>query len=171
MKFAIQLTPDSQKIIDGLEKSGKFDIRPTMRVIGVGYRKEVKAIFEKQQPRGEGEKWKPLSDRYKAWKSSHFPGTPILVRTGELKRSMTQEGAPGNITLISKTGAVFGTSISYGIYHDSDQPRDSGLPRRNFSDPSDRRMMIWIGQIEAAARHNFEQNGISFSGTIAEVGE
>lgn len=166
MKFSIKLTPESERLIKKLEKAGKIDLRPTMRVIGTGYRKEVKAIFEKQQPRQEGMKWSPLSNDYQWWKSNHYPGMPILVRTGALKSSMTTEGAQGNISIIGKTGAVFGTSISYGIYHDEGGPR---IPKRNFSEPSDRRMKIWIDQIEKAIRHNFEENGINVSGQIAEI--
>lgn len=168
MKFSIRLTPESEKIINRLEKSGEVDLRPTMRVIGVGYRKEVKSIFERQQPRGDGMKWASLSNSYHWWKSNNFPGAPLLVRTGRLKNSMVSEGAEGNITIIGKTGAVFGTSIFYGIYHDEG---GSVIPKRNFSEPSDRRMMIWIGQIEKALRHNFEQNGIEVSGAIAEVAD
>jgi len=166
MKFSIKLTPESERTIDGLAKAGKIDLRPTMRVIGTGYRKEVKAIFEKQQPRQEGMRWEPLSNDYQWWKSNHYPGMPLLVRTGALKSSMTSDGADGNISIIGKTGAVFGSSITYGIYHDDG---GSKIPKRNFSEPSDRRMTIWLVQIERAIRHNFETNGISVSGGIAEI--
>lgn len=166
MKFDIKLTPESQKKIESLAKAGKIDLRPTLDVVGKGYRKEVDMIFGKQQPRGEAEKWPQLSNKYSEWKEKHFPGKGILVRTGTLKSSMTEEGAEGNISIIGKSGAVFGTSISYGIYHDSDEPRKGNLPRRNFSDPSDRRRMIWVEQIRKAIQHNFEVNGISVEGEI-----
>lgn len=157
--FDIKIDPKSQKLIDNLAAAGQIDLRPTMDVIGIGYRKEVELIFEHQQPRNEDFQWAPLSVKYAAWKAIHYPGQPILVRTGALKASMTQLGAPGNITIITKTGAVFGSSISYGIYHDSDQPR-SRLPRRNFSTPSDNRITIWQNQLQDAIVHNFQQNGI-----------
>lgn len=165
MDFSIKLTPESQKKIDDLAKAGKVDLRPTLNVVGKGYRKEVEMIFNHQQPRGEGDRWAPLSKRYAEWKERHFPGAPILVRTGDLKASMTQEGAPGNITVIGKTGATFGTRIKYGIFHDSDAPRKK-IPRRNFSEPSNRRRDIWIKQIEQDIRHNFEVNGIKVEGSV-----
>lgn len=170
-KFDIKLTPASQRLINRLKDAGKIDLRPTLNTIGTSYRKEVKIIFEKKQSRGEGMKWAPLSDNpegkgYASWKAKHFPGRPILVRTGALKQSMITKGAEGNITAIGKTQAIFGTSIPYGIYHDSDKRRKSKLPRRNFSEPSERRMEIWKKQIEDDIRRNFESNGIKVEGAI-----
>jgi len=166
VKLSIKLTPESQRKINALAKAGKLDLRPTMNVVGKGYRKEVGMIFDHEQPRGEKDRWAPLSDQYAAWKAKRFPGAPILVQTGALRRSMTSEGAPGNINTIGKTGAVFGTSIPYGIYHDSDGQRKSKLPRRNFSEPSDRRRGIWMRQIEDNIRKNFTDNGINVEGGI-----
>lgn len=167
MAISIKLTPESQAKVDGLIKAGKLDLRPTMEVIGIGYKKEVRQIFDKQQPRTVGERWKALSPDYKAWKDRHYPGAPLLVRTGRLKESMITEGAPGNINIIGKNGAVFGSSIRYGIYHDQPDGATNGkMPRRNFSEPSERRMSIWMQQIEKDIIHNFEVNGISVDGRI-----
>ncbi len=166
MNFDIKLTDESQKIIENLAKAGKIDLRPTLNVIGIGYRKEVNLIFDKQQPRAEGLRWKPLSEAYAIQKAKDFPGAPILVRYGTLKESMTIKGAKGNISIISKTSATFGTSVPYGIYHDSDKPRNSNLPRRNFSEPSDRRRAIWVEQVRKDIIHNFEVNGINVEGDI-----
>lgn len=163
MKMSIELTPESKKIVEGLSKAGKIDLRPVMNVIGTGYRKEVGAIFNRQQPRGEGQRWPQLSDKYKAWKEKRFPGMPILVRTGELKASMTESGANGNISIIDKVSGIFGTTVKHGAYHDQGGPK---MPRRNFSEPNDRRIKIWISQIERALRHNFEKNGVEVSGAI-----
>lgn len=161
--FDIRLTPESKRVISALAKSGKIDLRPTLRVIGIGYRKEVKQIFEREQPRAEGLRWAPLSEKYKAQKDLKYPGKPILVRTGALKSSMTEEGASGNISLISKAGAVFGTSINYGVFHDQGGKK---LPKRNFSEPSDRRRDIWIEQIQRDITRNFEKNGIQVTGEL-----
>lgn len=161
--FSIKLTPKSKLKIDALARAGKVDLRPSLNVVGIGYRKEVNMIFNRQQPRGEGARWPQLSPEYAAQKERQFPGSPILVKTGALKSSMTSKGAPDNISLIAKTSAVFGSSISYGIYHDEGGEK---IPRRNFSEPSDRRMKIWIDQIERSLIHNFEKNGIDVEGSI-----
>ncbi len=139
-EFDIRLTPESEKAITALARAGKIDLRPTLKVIGIGYRKEVGLIFSRKQSRGDGLTWPPLSDNppgrgYATRKAIQFPGAPLLVRTGLLKESMIQEGAPYNITIISKTGAVFGSSLYYGIYHDSLSSRSGRLPQRNFSEP------------------------------------
>ena len=165
MSFDIKLTKESKKKIDHLVKAGKVDLRPTFKVIGIGYRKEVDMIFSLQQPRNEGMRWQKLDDKYAEWKDRHYPGQPILVRTGDLKQSMTKKGASGNITAISKNSAVFGSSIYYGIYHDEGRGR---MPKRNFSEPSDRRRLIWLDQIKKDVVHNFESNGIDVEGSIFE---
>lgn len=167
-KFDIKLTPASQRLIDRLAKAGQIDLRPTLLPIGIGYLKEVKMIFERKQARGDEMKWDPLSKKYARWKERNYPGTPILVRTGALKESMIRKGAPGNIFAIGKTSAIFGTSIKYGIYHDSDEPRKTKLPRRNFSEPSDRRIGIWKNQITMDIRREFETNGIKVDGDILQ---
>lgn len=163
MSVSIQLTKKSQQLLNRLAKSGKIDFRPTFKVIGIGYQKEVKAIFEKQQPRAVGLRWAPLSATYAAWKEIHYPGAPILVRTGKLKRSMTEQGSEGNITLIGSTSAVFGSYIPYGRYHDEGTQR---LPKRNFSEPSERRFAIWKQQIRDDIVHHFTRNGIEVEGEI-----
>ena len=173
MEFDIKLTAASEKILSTLATAGKIDLRPTLKVIGIGYRKEVEAIFNKQQSRGEGLKWPQLSDNppgegYASWKQKHYPGKPLLVRTGTLKDSMTQQGSPGNISIITKTSAVFGSSIFYGIYHDSGESRNSNLPRRNFSEPSEGRRKIWEQQLTKDIIHNFEVNNISVKGDIIQ---
>lgn len=180
-KFDIRLTKEAARLVDALARLGKIDMRPTLNVIGTGYLKEVKSIFDKQQPRGKGDRWAPLSVQYAKWKQKHFPDQPILVRTGALKDSMTMKGALGNIFLIGKTSGTFGTSIPYGIFHDSDFPRRAKLPRRdfsepiqrklprrNFSDPSDRRINIWKQQIVKDLIHNFTREGVKVEGDILE---
>lgn len=165
--FDLKITPAGQKLVNRLAAAGKIDFRPTLNVIGIGYRKEVEAIFNKQQPRAAGLRWPPLFPRYKRWKDKHYPGAPILVRTGALKRSMITVGAKGNITAISNTKATFGTSIRYAIYHDSlENPGRKNPPMRNFSDPSERRLKIWEDQISKDIRHNLAKEGIKIEGDV-----
>lgn len=163
MEFDIKLTPEAQRNLDNLAKAGKIDLRPTLNILGISYRKEVELVYAKQQPRAEGLRWAPLSEKYAEWKSRRYPGAPLLVRTGRLYESMTQKGAQGNIDIISKGGARFGSSISYGVYHDQGTRK---MPKRNFSEPSDRRRNIWIEQIRKDIVHNFEVNGIEVKGEI-----
>ena len=56
---------------------------------------------------------------------------PLLVRTGALSASLLGPNNKGSISKISPLSLVFGTSIEYGIYHQSDEPRKK-IPLRKF---------------------------------------
>jgi phage gpG-like protein len=59
--------------------------------------------------------WAPLSPRYAAWKSVHFPGSPVMVQTGELFRSLTS--LTNSAETITPTSASFGTTVEYAKFH------------------------------------------------------
>ena len=155
-KSGIQLTKASQALLNRLSLLGKVDFRPVFNTISKDYKKEVNAIFNKQQPRQTDMKWEPLSDKYAQWKEKKYPGMPLLVRTGRLKSSMTKQGAD-NITLIGKISAVFGSSVPYGIYLDEGT---SKMPKRNFSEPSERALFRYKRNVESFLVNLFKQNGI-----------
>jgi hypothetical protein len=48
----------------------------------------VRAQFDTEGAQGQHGKWQQLSDAYGKWKARHWPGRPILVRTGGMKGSM-----------------------------------------------------------------------------------
>lgn len=73
---------------------------------------------------------------------------PLLKRTGALEKSTTSPSAKGSVANIAPLSLIFGTSISYGIYHQSDAPR-SKIPLRKF---------IFIGP-EASRFATSEQQG------------
>ena len=56
---------------------------------------------------------------------------PLLVRSGALAASLLGPNNPGSISLVTKLSLTFGTSIPYGIYHQSDGAR-SKIPLRKF---------------------------------------
>ena len=60
----LKLTKKSQKLLEKFVKAGKIDLRPTFKVISIGYRKEVDQIFDRQQPRKMGLRWAALSEKY-----------------------------------------------------------------------------------------------------------
>lgn len=73
---------------------------------------------------------------------------PLLLRSGSLAASLLSANAAGSIADITKTSLSFGTSIPYGIYHQSDDPR-SKIPLRKF---------LFIGP-EASEFANSDQMG------------
>lgn len=78
--------------------------------------------------------WPPLSKDYAAWKETHFPGRPLLVRTGKLKASLLfEDGKPGpeGIFEAGPRALVIGTRVPYAKYHQ--RPTTSGRPpQRRF---------------------------------------
>lgn len=56
---------------------------------------------------------------------------PLLVRTGSLAASLLSADAKGSVANIGPTQLIIGTTIEYGIYHQSDKPRKT-LPLRKF---------------------------------------
>jgi hypothetical protein len=57
---------------------------------------------------------------------------PLLVRTWRLASSLLGPNNPGSISKITKLSLTFGTSIEYGIYHQSDKARKK-IPLRKSS--------------------------------------
>lgn len=49
---------------------------------------DVRAQFDSEGAQGAMGHWQPLSDIYGKWKAQHWPGRPILVRTGGMKGAM-----------------------------------------------------------------------------------
>lgn len=64
-----------------------------------------------------GDIWKPLDPQYASWKLENYGARGILVRTGDLQRSLTVENARGAIREIRSQSATFGTSIPYARFH------------------------------------------------------
>ncbi len=56
---------------------------------------------------------------------------PLLVRTGALSASLLGPNNKGSVSKITPLSLTFGTSIPYGIYHQSDEPRKR-VPLRKF---------------------------------------
>jgi len=102
--------------------------------------KHVGGVFASQGARG-GSLWKPLAAstvkaRTKRWgyyrrppAFSAGPTSPVLTWSGRLRRSFRRGGA-GHVRHISASGLTWGSSVRYGIFHDSPGPRTGHLPRR-----------------------------------------
>lgn len=74
--------------------------------------------------------WAALSVKYAKWKQAHFPGRPILERTGRLQAALTSS-APGALRAVSKREFDFGTiGIRYASFHQTGTSRM--VPRLPF---------------------------------------
>jgi phage gpG-like protein len=89
------------------------DLRPAFNQIATDFYKMNNANFNAQ---GKPKKFAKLSKKYKAWKALHYPGRPILVLTGRLKRSLTgygQSESQDTIRDIKYLSAELGTKVPY----------------------------------------------------------
>ena len=84
---------------------------------------------------GKHGSWKPLSKDYKRWKSKHYPGRPLMVLRGDLKKSLTKKDE-NNIFSPSYSNHKFrltlGTQVKYSLFH---QIGAGKLPTRRVVDP------------------------------------
>jgi phage gpG-like protein len=76
-----------------------------------------------------GAPWAPLSLAYAHWKEAHYPGRPILQRTGDLYRSLTDSNDPNAIRVAESKSLKLGSRIPYAIFHQTGA-RDGKLPAR-----------------------------------------
>lgn len=65
---------------------------------------------------GDG-KWAPNSGLYAERKAKHYPGRVVMELTGALYKSMTVQGAPGQVRRVSRSQLVIGTDIHYAAIH------------------------------------------------------
>ena len=63
------------------------------------------------------EPWVALSPSYAEWKRQEFGDKPILRATDALFRSLTQEGAEGNVHRVNDLDAEFGSSDFKAMLH------------------------------------------------------
>lgn len=74
----------------------------------------VNEQFVTQGAHGEAGGWKPLSPEYAAWKAKHFPGAPILVRTGKMKDLLLDKSSAVTVT---QQSMIYYPLSDYAGYH------------------------------------------------------
>lgn len=76
--------------------------------------------------------WAPLSTTYAKWKEAHFPGKPILERTGALRGALTGP-APYARRDVSGDTLSFGTiGLPYASFHQTGTRRMPARPEFDF---------------------------------------
>ena len=64
-----------------------------------------------------GFRWQPLDPQYASWKLENYGVRGILVRTGDLRDSLTMNSGRGAVRDIGLRTAEFGTTIGYAKFH------------------------------------------------------
>jgi phage gpG-like protein len=113
------------------------DLRPAFKQIADNFRETERITFEKQGRPGE---WRALSPKYAAWKAKNYPGKPIMVLTGDLKKSLTSRGG-NHYEKIGRQELEIGTKDKLGIFHQKGAGR---LPVRKLISPTPRDISEWV---------------------------
>jgi phage gpG-like protein len=132
--ITIELTGLSE-LLAGVQKleSNLTRLKPLMEQFGQEFHSEEQSLFDRAP-------WTPLKLETIARKTQLGYADPsrILVATGRLLGSLTQQGAEGNVHRVSDDGAEFGSTVSYGIFH---------VPTRNpMVEPDEERYSTIAGE-------------------------
>lgn len=139
MAFTSYIVDNDNKFRDGLKRASAAcqDLRIPFGLILKDFYKSEAAIFKLKGPglyppfKGKKDETTGLT-RYQAAKIKKVGfDYPLLVRSGLLANSLLGPNNSGSVSSITKLSLTFGTSVKYGIYHQSDEPR-SKIPLRKF---------------------------------------
>ena len=119
------------------------DARPIWEVIAQSFQRSERRNFKSQGAYASGT-WAPLSPAYAAWKARAYPGTKILERTGDLKKSLTER--PFGVEVIEPTFIVLGTDIAYAEYHQNGTDK---MPQRRPVEFTESLRRDWMKLIQS----------------------
>ena len=95
---------------------GTEDMRPLLTALGMMLMRSVDKQFRAQGSRfGEG--WTPLKPKTKYRRRKSGLGAQILLDRGTLQKSVTQQGAPGNIYKLEPLSLTLGSNLRYANIH------------------------------------------------------
>lgn len=113
------------------------DLTEPFKLIAADFYRSEKAIFKLGGPGAypdfkKSKYGKAIYSPYKMRKFIKYGfAYPLLKATGALERSVTSGSDSNAILIIGKQVLAIGTSIPYGIYHQSDEARQK-MPLRKF---------------------------------------
>jgi len=116
------------RISEGLD-----DCRPVWPAIEDDFYALEKAQFASQGAEG-GSPWAPLALSTAKWRAVRFPGNPILVRTGDLEKSLTDPHDPNAVCVEGRGELTLGSRLPYGLYHQTGTRRMPARPLIQFSE-------------------------------------
>lgn len=131
------------------------DMEPVMQRIGDDVVDDVGQMFGTQGA-AAGAPWKPLSTKYEKWKEQHYPGRPILVRTGAMRREMLDKLSAlhtskdrmlyeplSGIAMFHQRGGRSTTTFTVGGGNVTEETTSGRLPRRPMVAFTEARKRQW----------------------------
>lgn len=131
------------------------DLSPAFRAIALDFKKVEKKQFDSEGAYGS-HGWKPLNPKYAAWKAKNFPGRPLMVKTGYLKESLTEEN-PWTIQDVKPLELHFGTRLNYALRHQTGGGR---LPQRRLIDLTEEVKTRWMKIIQKHLVEKAKEEGL-----------
>ncbi len=93
------------------------DLTPAFQEIAEDFRETEEKQFAGEGAYGGNTRWADLNPDYAAIKLIRWGNLPILTRTGDLRKSLSEKSHSEHIEEIEKMSMTIGTSIPYAIYH------------------------------------------------------
>ncbi len=122
--------------------------------VAVLLRRVIEEQFDTQGGRSGG--WAALADSTVTEKARLGQDPRILIATGRLKESLTRKFDPDHVETLSRDSLVLGTTVTYGIYH---QTGTSRMPRRPPLALSDMDRVEIVKVMQAALVANIKAAG------------
>jgi phage gpG-like protein len=146
---------------------GIADYRPIWPVIEDEFYAQEKLQFQTEGMDGSGgTKWVPLSPEYAGWKEAHFPGKPILQRTGDLYDSLTNPNSTNGVRREERKTLTLGSTLPYALYHQTgsrDGEHPPARPEIQFPEAWKRTVMHHVQTylVQIATQSGFRASGWS----------
>lgn len=154
--FTSYIVDNDRKFRSAIQRAADAtgDLRIPFGLILADFYRSEQAIFALKGP-GQytdfvenGKVVGPISKYAKAKEKKVGFKYPFLVRSGRLAASVLSRDASGAVATIEPLSMTWGTTVPYGVFHQSDAPRKK-IPLRKF---------LFIGP-EAPAFANSDQSG------------
>lgn len=128
------------------------DPRPILEAIELGFYEVEVRQFDSL---GQGQ-WPPLSERYRRWKERAYPGKPLMVREGDLREGLTQQGGAYQVRRLGSNTLELGTSRPGAAAHQSGKV----LPLRKVIDVTPADEVGWLAEAEKQVRETIRRVGL-----------
>lgn len=129
------------------------DLSSAFTQIMFQFQEEQEQVFASSGAFGGRTVWKPLSEKYAAWKEKVIAGAPILTLASIMRESLTDAEATGAVRVVTADELFIGVDFMVGGYnlaelHHTGTKR--GLPKREPIRVTEDQMDTWT---EIIARH------------------